>query len=203
MLTIDRSFYIPSPTLGAVCRTFGSATVYTWQESHRDVVRYYAKGFQGKRAKPSFFYHFPSAEKRDAYVVKFISDAQASDAYRTKCAQERQAARAAMTNKDLPIGTIMVSSWGYDQTNVDFYKVVGHFGRIGLEVVEVGCKHVEGSGVSHGMADHVVADPEVSPDAKVHRVKMTTKTTFRAPGYGGDYSVHVWDGRPHYRSWYA
>lgn len=27
-------------------------------------------------------------------------------------------------NKPLEVGNILVSSWGYDQTNIDFYKVV-------------------------------------------------------------------------------
>lgn len=36
------------------------------------------------------------------------------------------AARAARPN-DLPeVGAFLATSWGYDQTNVEFYKVVGH-----------------------------------------------------------------------------
>jgi hypothetical protein len=190
----------PCSSLNARGTVQGTATAYSWEAAGK----FWAKGFAGKSAKAKFYHTFRTAEQRDQFVAKFFEGQQASANYRAQRQAETNARKASMNNAvDLPVGTLMTCSWGYEQTNVDCYKVVGHFGRTGLVVVEVGAKHVEGSGVSHGMADNVVPDSEVAPDAKVHRVKMTSSGTFRAPGYGGNYTVSKWDGRSLYRSWYG
>ena len=36
------------------------------------------------------------------------------------------------------IGDIVYSSWGYDQTNVDFYEVVGKQGKITYFLQQIG-----------------------------------------------------------------
>lgn len=190
----------PSPDLNARKIEQGTALVYCWEL----VGKFWAKGYRGKSAKAAFYFTFRSETQRDEYVAKFLADTKASEEYRANLKREQKAARAAMHNAtDLPIGTIMVSSWGWEQTNIDFFKVVGHFGRTGLEVVAIGSQRVEGSVLPHGMADHVVADPDVDPEATVHRVKMTSKNGFRVPEMTGDYTARKWDGSPLYRSWYA
>ena len=40
--------------------------------------------------------------------------------------QANAAARAALPVTPPPVGTYLATSWGYDQTNVEFYRVVGH-----------------------------------------------------------------------------
>jgi hypothetical protein len=190
----------PCPSLNARTLTQGAATAFVWECAGK----FWAKGYAGRSAKAKFYHTFRTAEQRDAFVAKFFEGQQARANYRAERKAEVAALKAAMCNAtDLPVGTLMVSSWGYEQTNVDCFKVVGHFGRVGLEVVEVGAKHVEGSGVSHGMADNVVPDDAVPEGAKVLRVKMTSKTGFRVPGHSGDYTASKWDGRSLYRSWYA
>lgn len=56
---------------------------------------------------------------------------------------------------DIEIGTIFCASWGYDQTNVDFYKVIRKTAAM-VEVVEVGQKMLEATGF---MAEYVNCDP--------------------------------------------
>ena len=190
----------PCASLNARATAQGSATVYAWEAAGK----FWAKGFSGKSAKAKFYHTFRTADQRDQFVAKFLEGQKASADYRAQRKAEVASLKAAMHNAtDLPIGTLMVSSWGYEQTNVDAFKVVGHFGRIGLIVAEAGLVTVPGSGISHGMADSVVPDPEIAPDAKTHRVKMTSKDGFRVPGYSGDYTARKWCGRPCYRSWYA
>ena len=46
------------------------------------------------------------------------------------------------------VGDFFVSSWGYDQTNVDFYKVVGLTPK-GVKVQKWSSARVEGSGGPH------------------------------------------------------
>jgi hypothetical protein len=98
------------------------------------------------------------------------------------------------------VGDILVSSWGYDQTNVDFYKVVGTTASgKSVKLIRIGQRIVEETGWAQ---ETVVADPtfEVG-DAFTRRFKP----------YGDGYSVKVrdyawanlWDGRPRHQSHYA
>lgn len=56
--------------------------------------------------------------------------------------------------EDIEVGTIFCASWGYDQTNVDFYKVIRKTAAM-VEVVEVGQKMLEATGF---MAEYVTCD---------------------------------------------
>lgn len=69
------------------------------------------KGFTGKRAKPDFFYRFQTQEAAIQHAEKFIAE---------------ETARFERNNApvSIKVGDILVSSWGWEQTNVDFYQVV-------------------------------------------------------------------------------
>lgn len=164
--------------------------------------------FMGKAAKPSAYYAARSADDARNAVLKHLGDAM-------KVAAAKAARKAAMAADkatwnaavDLPVGTVLVCSWGWEQTNVDFFKVVGHYGRVGVEMVAIGAKRVEGSGSPNGMSDSVVADPDdVKDDAAIIRAKMAGKEAVAVPGharYPWGNNARKWDGGPCYRSWYA
>ena len=50
----------------------------------------------------------------------------------------------AQLNRRIQVGTLLSYSWGYDQTNVDFFQVVEKRGRVVI-IREIGCETVEGS----------------------------------------------------------
>jgi hypothetical protein len=100
------------------------------------------------------------------------------------------------------VNDILVSSWGYDQTNVDFYKVLKispsgksiTIQRINTKITEKGFM----SGDAVPAEPHTVADYRGEP--------MTKRVNFTEDGYfvSMDYSnAHLWDGTPRYCSWYA
>lgn len=100
----------------------------------------------------------------------------------------------------LEVGDVLVSSWGYEQTNVDFYKVigpaaVGHFATL----VKVGQQYVSG--------DHWAGTVVAVPDQVIG-------APFRKKVKGGGYSgpavkiasyAHAvpWDGKPQTQTGYA
>lgn len=54
-----------------------------------------------------------------------------------------------MNHNALQIGSILYTSWGYDQTNIDFYEVTKLIGRATLELKELGQERIyDGSGLS-------------------------------------------------------
>lgn len=81
-----------------------------------------AIGFTGTKGKPDFNYYFSSEERREAYINKFIEEQKQKLEYKS----ERKAKKQAPTIHALPFkpGDILYNSWGYEQTNVDFYQVV-------------------------------------------------------------------------------
>ena len=57
---------------------------------------------------------------------------------------------------DVEIGQIVYSSWGYDQTNIDFYKVIRKTAAM-VELQAIGQKYLESTS---SMSEYVIADPE-------------------------------------------
>ena len=57
---------------------------------------------------------------------------------------------------DVEIGQIVYSSWGYDQTNIDFYKVIRKTAAM-VELRAIGQKYVESTS---SMSEYVVADAD-------------------------------------------
>jgi len=57
---------------------------------------------------------------------------------------------------DVEIGHILSASWGYDQTNIDYYKVIRKTAAM-VEVVAIGQKFVEAASY---MSEYVMPDPE-------------------------------------------
>lgn len=47
-----------------------------------------------------------------------------------------------MNHNSLQIGSILYASWGYDQTNIDFYEVTKLIGRCTLELRELGQQQI-------------------------------------------------------------
>lgn len=100
----------------------------------------------------------------------------------------------------LAAGDVLVSSWGYDQTNVDFYKVVGPapIGKFAT-LVKVGQTYVSG--------DHWVGKVVAAPDAVIGR--PFKKKVKASPYHGACVKIasyaHAtpWDGKPQSQTGYA
>lgn len=97
----------------------GSATVYLYQQRER----FLAVMYRGTAAKAENHTLYRTEEQRAKAVSEFFKSVQASQQFR---AQQR--AERAKPNT-LKVGDIVYTSWGYDQTNTDFYAIVRVSGR--------------------------------------------------------------------------
>lgn len=75
--------------------------------------------FGGKSNKPLWHYHFASAATRQRLIDETVASRAVRAAAKAQKAAERRAYR-----HDYKPGDILSASWGYEQTNVDFYEVV-------------------------------------------------------------------------------
>ena len=113
-----------------------------------DAVVYYRKergdiygiAYGGKRSKPDFNYLFRTRERFDKYVKDYFDRIEAAAKYKEELKAKRKAAKAEFA-KSLKVGDMLYSSWGYDQTNIDFYQIVGKSGQK-LTIREIGATYV-------------------------------------------------------------
>lgn len=99
---------------------------------------------------------------------------------------------------DVEVGDILYSSWGYDQTNVDFYRVIKRT-KASIKLEELQYRSIESGDMSGSVVpiDHAIASSDV--DGK----------TFRISNYGpickisDSQRAYLWDGKPKYVSYYG
>lgn len=159
--------------------------VWKWE----DAGKYYAIVFQGRAQKPLWYHSFRDEMSRERYLKGTIDSNKASLSRK----QERQDAKKNFQH-GIKVGDIFYSSWGYDQTNVDWYEVVS--APEGTKMVIV--REIGGHAVSSSSgSDKVVPVPGhfVGPPLR------------KIPQYGGpggkaylkvtdDHWAHAWDGKP-------
>ena len=157
-------------------------------------------GFRGKRSKPDFHLEFRTHERRDKYIQDFLTGVESSLMARTERKEKNRKEKQEFLNQLIP-GTILYSSWGYDQTNVNFYQVIKINGQK-ITMCEI-CKiSVEGS--EGFMSDKVVAAKNSFMVNNDDNAKEFTRMA--QAGYvkmHDSANAYLWDGRPLYRSWYA
>lgn len=169
------------------------------------------------KKQPCFLAFKPRAQKPFARFA-FLTEAKRNDyasqqiAWIEKDIQKKAALQVLQKQYDVKehyqIGDIIYNSWGYEQTNIEFYQVVGFKGRTKIVVKAIAQIQVQDSMMSHGMACDVVPvkDNFLSGNwAKEYT--LTVKPKEWAPEGSicnpqSYYYFKKWDGRAMYKSWY-
>jgi hypothetical protein len=149
----------------------------------------------GKSQKPKR-YRFRNEAQRAAWLAQQKAADDAGRATKERWAKERAAAKEKAL-AEINVGDVLHYSWGYDQTNCEFFQVVGKSGST-LKLQEIESIVVPGSGGF--MSDRRIP----ATDRFVEGSEPFTKRI--GPGgvsmkFGGAYKVE--DGETFYCSWYA
>ena len=165
-----------------------SVVVYTFEKDSRPC----AIAYGGKRSKPDWHISFASESSRQLKIDEYF-----------KIQRERQdSINKEKAEKKLPTtlmeGDILICSWGYDQTNVDFYQVVKvnksgksvHLQQISSNVTSNGALSM--SGVSVPNVDDFISE--------VFTKRVNSQNTIKISSYS---FAHKWNGQPACTSWYA
>jgi hypothetical protein len=86
--------------------------------------KWYAIAYSGKRTKSDWHYSFKTKEKLDTAIAELVNGLKQSRELKARLKAER------LQPHDVKIGEVFKCSWGYDQTNVDFFQVVGVTGSM-------------------------------------------------------------------------
>jgi len=161
----------------------GDAEAWQWTDS---TGRPCAVGFLGRAqngwrwSRPAAFGHvyFRTTDARRAWLGELFARAQRlADSSAAKRAEK---AKLRAKQHSLQVGDILRASWGYDQTNIDYYEVTALVGSQMVEVREIAARAQE-TGFMSG--DSVPAPGQYIGEAKRRRVS----------DYGARDSVKVHD----------
>lgn len=184
MITLDRAFYIPRASV-KVADKRSDAVVYIYTNANG---RPCAAAFHGRASKPDWQCYFTSEAAREAAVRRFFESRQARAAQKA----EQRAARS-KPNK-LQVGHMLVCSWGYEQTNIDFYQVTRVISATMVEIRAIASTTVKEDSWASGKC-------VPSPDAfkgEPMRKRVVHGDSVRI---NDRHTANLWDGRP--RSWTA
>lgn len=97
--------------------------VYCFNMNIRGEYRPCLLAFKGKSLKPVIYNRYRSENRRDKEADNFINSVMQSK-------KNKEARKASKKQKHtLEVGDVLRASWGYDQTNIDYYEVVALNGK--------------------------------------------------------------------------
>ena len=163
-----------------------------------DGVEFYAKekengmvvqAFIGKQSKPCWRYLYPKTESGSVNLNKRIESTKKSILARALSKIESKKERKNEI-ENIKAGDILYTSWGYEQTNIDFYKVLDKKGRT-IVLQELQKQMTE---ANSSMSGYVIPR-----ETFTDREPFTTRT-LKLSSYSW---LSPWDGKRQYCSWYA
>lgn len=146
-------------------------------------------------------YYFHTETARDEHINEFKQRIQKREDWKA----ERKLTQKNFKNP-AKVGDILDSSWGYDQTNIDFYQVTAVKGK--QIVIKPLKQQISEVGETNSMSEYVVPIPN-SFTEQTKEITKLVKASYQGSSY--DYVVNInsyaiatpWDGKPKYQSHYA
>lgn len=171
----------------------GDSVIYAAPD-HLQAIAYF-----GRSMKPHWHYRFRNEANFSFQVSQFFKSVRAHKERIETRKREKKDFRTS-----LKPGDILETSWGYDQTNVDFFQVLEVTGKQTVIIREIGSETTE-KGFMQGSIipkkDHFL------PDAK----PLKKRAQSLGAGLSAREYVHIdycrtaypWNGQPLFCSWYA
>jgi hypothetical protein len=163
-----------------------------------EFTRYTLQIWKPKALKPFANYYFRDEIAREKYILEQVEAHKRHLEHK----KEVQAARKPQPEQleSVKPGHIFVSSWGYEQTNVDFYEVVSRSGQT-VTVREIS-QRVAGTETGNGMADYrlPVAGSFCGEPFKKRLNFWRGQAGIKISSFQ---HASTWNGQEMYCSWYA
>lgn len=144
-------------------------------------------------------YYFRSAERREEYRNDFINKYEAAAAEKVARKSKKSEAQKNMVNP-FKVGDLFYASWGYEQTNINFFQIVG-----------VGPKSVTIQEIAQELVRECAFMSEYVKPAKDSFIGEPSTVNLRVQSWGEKNVVYiphrhglsVWDRQEVYQSHYA
>jgi hypothetical protein len=159
--------------------------IVTYESGNKGMLQGVA--FQGRARKPLWFYYFKSEQRRRKQIEDTIERRK-----KVLERKEKQRKERAEFQHSLQEGDFLYTSWGYDQTNVNFYQVTKVISGKTIEIREVAKKIVKSSPPQ----DYVAPISNKFIGSKM-RKKVGMGDTVKIESYA---HASKWDGKPKYQT---
>lgn len=127
-----------------------SSVVYFYNNSNGQPC---AVGYRGRAKKPTFNYRYGNEQRRGKSVAEWMQSVTVRAAVKNEPKQ-----------RNLQVGDVLMSMWGYEQTNIDYYLVQKLVGKNSVEIIEIGTIG-EATGIMHGMVipdkSRIIGEPMI------------------------------------------
>jgi hypothetical protein len=182
-IVFPRETYVPKEHRNKPLTPEGTdLVIWTWEENGVP----YGVAFAGKANKPIWNYRFRNEQERNRRIDETVKSRRLTVERKEQELKERREYQHPYKE-----GDIFYTSWGYDQTNVDFYQVTEVKGKMLLlrEISGRTADEKESVGVEY-----------VVP-AKGHFIGGVIKAIPKGPGVKieGHYGT-LWEGKPVYQT---
>lgn len=181
-MRFQRSFYVPRGAVKIRVKDLPGCEVYFYERAGAPC----ALVFKGRAEKPLSHHRYQSADRRAAHCAAVIENLRAHEAAKSKRRAEKS------KGHDAKPGDIFCSSWGYEQTNVDFYQVVG-VSKCSVSLRKISAA-IEENGFMSGKAVPVADDFQGEAFTVRCGPDLSVKIGYKR--------AHFWDGKAKYVSWY-
>ena len=178
--------------LGFVVERIADLVIVNYVSQFRDAKKPCVKIWKSNGAHPFANYYFHTLEQRSDYVDRQIKSAQSHLEHKA----ERQTKRREFRHT-LKVGDILVDSWGYDQTNIDYFQVI-KAEEFFVTVREIASKRIPGS--DGFMSCRVTPDKNnfIGPP---QRKKVCQSNSIKTHSFS--WARLCTENSEHYNSWYA
>jgi hypothetical protein len=161
--------------------------IWKYESDVRGTKRPCAIVYMGRSQKPAIHSCYLSESSRESAIEELVKSRRYALGVKEKAQQERREFK-----HEFNIGDILVSSWGYDQTNIDYFQVTKILGPQMVEIREIAKNYLG----SEGQQDKVMPDKDhfVGP---AMRKKVSPGHYVRITSFQ---SASKWDGKPDYQT---
>jgi len=184
-----RRIYLPADT-----RTEErlDGVVHRYEDERTGRLTHYAAAFIGRRSKPEWHFRFTDEEAREKSIEQFFAGRESYATYKAEQKANRK-------SRALEVGDILRSTWGYEQTNVDFYQVTRLVGKTMVEIRQIGSRITEDlymQGECWPVPDHFIGPPmrkrPSSYDGKSVSITSFSSAFKMEPDENGEYASTRW-----------
>ena len=169
---------------------FDSVSAVIYVTKHGE-ASYTAKAYQGTAYHPAWHYSFKTPDRFEAYAQEWLHNLEASKVFRA----EQKAKQSGIC--PWKVGQILSCTWGYDQTNQDYYEVIAIRGKV-VDIQVIGQHAIDRQGPYgdtvipfRGFRGKVIKSkkPQTHDNGKTWFLRMTSYSF-----------AYPWDGKPDHQT---
>jgi hypothetical protein len=192
-MTKQRSSYIAKNAVKYDHKN-SSAVAYVGNLMHLGKLTHVATLCHGRNQRPSETMYSLTLEDLNTRVTNWFLKVQQSE-QKKQLDRTLSKEKAKVKSEAVVVGSILHCSWGYDQTQSDFYQVISKRNSM-VELRRIDVK-LEATGAMSG--DTMPLINQWHSRSKILRKRLSGEGVKITDGQ----YASLWDGKPQYCSWYA